>query len=69
MNDEKPKTRSIYNPSLEDIFTDYDKNGEHPEYHILKAGDIKEFPHHIADLLEEKLIEKIKTKIDKISKK
>lgn len=57
--DEKPKTKSIYNPTLDDIFTDYDKNGEHPEHYILKAGEIEEFPSHIADLLEEKLVEKL----------
>jgi len=59
MINEEPKNRSIYNPTLKDIETWADKNGDHPEHHILKAGEIKEFEPHIADLLEEKLIDRM----------
>lgn len=59
MLNEKPEFRTIYNPTLEDIDTYSDKNGPNPEHHILKAGEYKEFPNHIADLLEEKLVEKM----------
>lgn len=53
--DEKPKTRSLYNPSLDDVEVDLDKLGPNPEHYVLKAGDIQEFPSYVADMLEEKL--------------
>jgi len=59
MINEEPKNRSIYNPTLKDIDTWADKNGDNPEHHILKAGEIKEFTSYIADLLEEKLIDRM----------
>jgi len=52
-------SRSLYNPSLEDINTYIDQYGENPQYHTLKAGEIKEFEDHVADLLESKLIERM----------
>lgn len=53
--DDKPSTRSVYNPSIEDIETDIDKFGSNPQHFILKAGEIQEFPSYAADILEEKL--------------
>ena len=53
-NNDKPP-RQIYNPDEEDITTDFDKLGDNPQTFTLKAGEIKEFPEHIAVLLEEKL--------------
>lgn len=58
MNDEKP-TRSLYNPTLKDIETDFDLNGDNPQHFVLKAGEIKEYPTYIADLLEDKLVERM----------
>ena len=59
MINEEKEPRSLYNPSLEDVETDVDKNGPNPEHYVLKAGAIKEFPNHVADLLEDKLVEKM----------
>ena len=55
MKNESSKTKSIYNPTLEDVESDFDKYGTNPQHYILKAGAIAEFPDHIADLLKEKL--------------
>lgn len=55
MIQEPPKTKTLYNPSLEDCEVFFDKLGPNPETHILKAGEVKEFSTYIADLLEEKL--------------
>jgi len=51
--------RTLYNPSLEDISTDVDKYGEKPQYFTLKAGNIAEFEDFVADLLKEKLVERM----------
>lgn len=58
-NEEETKPRSLYNPTLDDITVEFDKLGENPETYTLKAGDYAEFPHYIADILEEKLVEKM----------
>jgi len=55
MQSEELKPRSLFNPTLKDIETDFDKMGEHPQHFILEAGEIEEFPDHIAALLEKKL--------------
>ena len=51
--------KSLYNPTLDDCETWVDKFGPHPEHHVLKAGEIKEFPDYVADLLKEKLATKM----------
>lgn len=55
MVNEHPKTKTLYNPTLEDCTVDFDKLGPNPEVHTLKAGEVKVFPYHIGELLEEKL--------------
>ena len=52
-------SRYLYNPTTEDIKVDSDKYGENPETHTLHAGGIEEFEDHIADLIAEKLANKI----------
>lgn len=59
MNSPKQKTRQLYNPTTEDIMTDVDKFGQHPQTFTLKAGDVAEFPEHVASLIETKLIDKL----------
>ena len=59
MNSNPQKSRQLYNPTTEDITTDVDKFGTHPEIYTLKAGDVAEFPEHVASLIETKLIDKI----------
>ena len=52
-------SKTLYNPTLEDVETYVDKLGPNPEHYTLKAGDIQEFPDHVADLLKEKLANKM----------
>ncbi len=52
-------SRYLYNPTTEDITIDSDKHGENPETHTLHAGEIEEFEDHIADLIAEKLANKM----------
>ena len=47
--------RLLHNPSINDVIVDYDKYGSDPETHTLKAGNVEEFDDHIADLIEDKL--------------
>ncbi|HEC63857.1 MAG TPA: hypothetical protein ENI23_01030 [bacterium] len=47
--------RLLHNPSHNDITVDCDKHGENPETHTLKAGQIEEFDDYIADLIVDKL--------------
>jgi len=57
LNEEIPtKTKTLYNPTLDDVTTDVDKYGENPERYTLKAGDIQEFPDYVAELLKDKLL-------------
>lgn len=59
MINEEKKPRLLYNPTLEDCVLDFNKLGDKPEVYILEAGTIKEFPDHIATLMEEKLAERM----------
>ena len=53
------KTRTIYNPTLDDITTDVDKYGDNPQTFTLKSGEDKEYPLHVAKIFENKLVERI----------
>ena len=59
MDKDSEQETAIYNPTLEDISTDIDKFGDNPKQFTLKAGDVKSFPKYVADILGEKLIEKM----------
>ena len=56
---ENEKTRVIYNPTLKTVTIDVDKFGDNPQKYSLKAGDDKPFPIHVAEIFEDKLVEKI----------
>jgi len=58
LNDEPKVPRYLYNFSLEDITTDIDKMGEHPEVYTLEAGAVEEFPDYVAEILEQALVER-----------
>ena len=49
------KRRLLHNPSTNDVTVDCDKHGENPETHTLKAGEVEEFDDYIADLIVDKL--------------
>jgi len=49
----------LYNPTLDDVVTYFDKLGPNPQKFTLKAGEIQEFPDKIGELIKQKLIDKI----------
>lgn len=51
--------RLIFNPTLDDVTVDSDKFGDHPETHTLKAGQMQRFEDHIAELIKEKLVNRM----------
>lgn len=53
------KSRSIYNPTLEDITITVDKYGDNPQIFTIKAGEDKELPDHVARIFENKLTDRI----------